>query len=94
MRPDEVQQLEADLGPLASPALRANLFAKDFKKHCLAADSLRAALEAPEQGAGDVLPAAVSSLDLLLKWSVVRLSEGNTATLISVLSMLKVGQGS
>lgn len=32
----------------------------------------------------------VASLDLILRWSVVRLNEGNTQTLLSVLAMLKV----
>jgi len=32
-------------------------------------------------------------LDLILRWSVVRLAEGNTQTLLSVLAMLKVRLG-
>jgi hypothetical protein len=32
IRPEELQQLEAELGALAAPSLRANLFAKDFQK--------------------------------------------------------------
>lgn len=32
IRPEELQTLEQELGVLASPGLRANLFAKDFKK--------------------------------------------------------------
>jgi hypothetical protein len=32
IRPEELQTLEAELGALAAPGLRANLFAKDFKK--------------------------------------------------------------
>ncbi|WIA20537.1 hypothetical protein OEZ85_004931 [Tetradesmus obliquus] len=41
IRPEELQELEAQLGALAAPGLRANLFAKDFKKQILAADALR-----------------------------------------------------
>jgi cytoskeleton-associated protein 5 len=32
IRPEELQSLEAELGALAAPSLRANLFAKDFQK--------------------------------------------------------------
>jgi hypothetical protein len=32
IRPEELQTLETELGALAAPGLRANLFAKDFKK--------------------------------------------------------------
>ena len=32
----------------------------------------------------------ISCLDLLLRWSVVRLAEGNTQTLVGVTGMLKV----
>lgn len=42
IRPDEVQQLEMDLGTLTAPGLKANMFAKDFKKQVLAADALKA----------------------------------------------------
>jgi hypothetical protein len=35
--------------------------------------------------------ACIACLDLVLRWSVVRLAEGNTQTLVSVTSMLKVG---
>jgi hypothetical protein len=32
IRPEELQSLEAELGALAAPSLRTNLFAKDFQK--------------------------------------------------------------
>ena len=35
-------------------------------------------------------PQAVASLDLILRWAVVRINEGNTQTLLSVLAMVKV----
>jgi hypothetical protein len=41
LRPDEVAALEGELGPLAAPGLRSNLFSKEFKRHVLAADALR-----------------------------------------------------
>lgn len=37
-----------------------------------------------------VLEICISCLDLLLRWSVVRLAEGNTQTLVGVTGMLKV----
>jgi hypothetical protein len=89
LRPDEVQQLEIDLGNLTSPVMKAGLFSKDFRKQCAAADSLREALQ-QEGLEGHHYCAAYSCLDLLLMWSVVRLVEGNTQTLISVLGMVKV----
>ncbi len=41
VRPEEAAALEAELGGLAAPELRAQLFGKDFKAHCRAADMLR-----------------------------------------------------
>lgn len=41
IRPEEVQQLETDLGALCAPSLKANLFAKDFKKQVQAADAIK-----------------------------------------------------
>eukprot|EP00775_Hariotina_reticulata_P007310 gene7310-7523_t len=87
IRPDEVQQLEMDLGALTAPGLKANMFAKDFKKQVLAADALKAWIT---MRADEAYEACIACLDLLLRWSVVRLAEGNTQTLVSVTSMLKV----
>jgi hypothetical protein len=36
------------------------------------------------------LDPCVASMDLLLRWCVLRLADGNTQTLVSVTSMLKV----
>jgi hypothetical protein len=43
------------------------------------------------EGLGAYEAEVVACLDLILRWSVLRLAEGNTQTLLSVLSMLKVG---
>lgn len=83
IRPDDAQQLESDLSNLASPSFQALLFAKDFKKQCAAAEMLKDALT-------DCYDEVLSCLDLVLKWAVLRIVEGNTQTLISVLTMLKV----
>ena len=84
-----MQQLDTDLATVAGPIMKAGLLSKDFKKQCAAADSLREALQ-QEGLEGHHYCAACSCLDLLLKWSVVRLTEGNTQALISVLGVLKV----
>lgn len=39
------------------------------------------------------LDPCVAALDLLLRWCVLRLADGNTQTLVSVTGMLKVGGG-
>jgi hypothetical protein len=59
------------------------LHPQDFKKHCQGADMLREGLPGHHEE-------AVAALDLILRWSVLRLAEGNTQTLLSVLAMLKV----
>ncbi|KAF6262791.1 armadillo-type protein [Scenedesmus sp. NREL 46B-D3] len=84
---EELQSLEAELGPLAAPSLRANLFAKDFQKHILGAEALRAWISGRQDDS--VHEACVACLDLLLRWAVVRLAEGNTKTLVGVTGMLK-----
>jgi len=123
-RPDEAQSLEAELGPLLTPEMRALFFSKEFRKHCSAADAVRdlvgacssapaspgaaaaaaagasaAAASAPNDdddhgggGAGGgppTDPAVLGALDLLLRWAVLRLAEGNTSTLLSVTAMLR-----
>lgn len=42
------------------------------------------------EGLPNYMEEVLASLDLLLKWAVLRLSEGNTAVLLAVVAMLKV----
>lgn len=78
VRADDTAEMEALLAPLTSAKLRAVMLERaDFKKHCEACAMLVEALP----GLGDE---AVSCLDLLLRWAVVRISEGNTQLLVKV----------
>ncbi|GIL58886.1 hypothetical protein Vafri_13702 [Volvox africanus] len=81
--PDEPQTLEAEFSPMMSPALRAAAFNKDFKKHCEAADMVTKALPA-------VYDEVIAVVDLLFRWSTLRILESNTASLVKVLEMLKL----
>lgn len=79
---DELDQLEAGLAPVASGDFMALLFSREFKDHVKAADALVAALPT-------LLPEITASLDLLLRWAVVRVCEGNTQALVRVLEALR-----
>jgi cytoskeleton-associated protein 5 len=79
---EELEALEAALGAAASDDFRALLFSRDFRDHVRAAEALAAALPA-------LLPEAVASLDLLLRWAVARLCEGNMQSLLAVLEALR-----
>lgn len=57
-------------------------FSSDFKRHIEAADLLLQQLP-------DVTDAAVSCLDLLLRWAVLRLCDANTQCLLKVLELCK-----
>ncbi|KAG2440105.1 hypothetical protein HXX76_004219 [Chlamydomonas incerta] len=81
--PDEPQTLEAEMGPLLSPALKAAAFSKDFKKHCEAADMITKSLHTNYD---DV----IAVVDLLFRWSTLRILESNTASLVKVLELLKL----
>ena len=72
------------LGAADRPAAlcRALLFSKDFRQHVEAADMLLGQLP-------DIPEAAVSNLDLLLRWAVLRMCDGNTQCLLKVLEMCK-----
>jgi len=76
--PDEVEILQSLLPPLTSEPLRSQLFSKDFKDHIQAADILL--LNLPQYFAE-----VQASLDLLLRWFVVRICDGNSQTLSKVL---------
>ncbi|GLC42611.1 hypothetical protein PLESTB_001118900 [Pleodorina starrii] len=81
--PDEPQTLEAEFSPMLGPALRAAAFSKDFKKHCEAADMLTRALP-------HMYDEVIAIVDLLFRWSTLRILESNTASLVKVLEMLKL----
>ena len=76
--PDEVEILQSLLPPLTSEPLRSQLFSKDFKDHIQAADIILVNL--PQYFAE-----VQASLDLLLRWFVVRICDGNSQTLSKVL---------
>jgi len=80
--PDELDTLDTALTPVASEEFHALLFSRDFKSHLKAVDALVEALPT-------LLPEITSTLDLLLRWAVVRVCEGNTQVLVSVLEVLK-----
>jgi cytoskeleton-associated protein 5 len=96
-RPDEAQALEAELAPLLAPEMRALFFACEFRRHCAAADALRELLSSSASSAAaadssscpPMDPATLAALDLVLRWAVLRLAEGNTSTLLSVTAMLR-----
>lgn len=76
--PDEVEIIQSLLPPLTSEPLRSQLFSKDFKDHIQAADVILVNL--PQYFAE-----VQASLDLLLRWFVIRICDGNSQTLIKVL---------
>ncbi|KAJ9516595.1 hypothetical protein QJQ45_015220 [Haematococcus lacustris] len=82
IRPDEAPTLEAEFSPLLSSHLKSLMFHKDFKKHCEAADAVREALPG-------MYDEVMSVLDLLFRWSTLRIAEANTQVLVKVLDMLK-----
>ncbi|KAL0039701.1 hypothetical protein WJX77_005628 [Trebouxia sp. C0004] len=82
VRDDEAEGLEAELAPVVSDSLKKLLFSADFRRHIEAADLLLMQLP-------DVADAAVSCLDLLLRWAVLRLCDANTQCLLKVLDLCK-----
>jgi len=61
---------------------RRLLFAKDFKRHMEAADIILGQL-------GDLPREAMSCMDLLLRWLVLRICDANTQCLLKVLALTK-----
>lgn len=51
--------------------MQALLFAKDFKRHCEAADMIR-------EAAPSMYSEIMGVLDLLLRWATLRIAEANT----------------
>ena len=70
MPPEEVESLQRELTALASPEWAALLFHRDFKKHLEAAEQLLASL-------AEMLAEVQASLDLILRWAVLRICDGN-----------------
>ncbi len=81
---DELDVLDAAFTGIASEELRSLMFSREFKDHVKAADSL-ASVVVP----GDLLPEGIECLDIIFRWSVVRICEGNTQVLVRVLEMLR-----
>lgn len=81
--PDEADSLEAALSAVASDDFRALLFSKDFKKHLEAADMLADATQT-------LLAEIAASLDLLLRWAVVRICDNNMQSLVKVLETVRI----
>ena len=68
--PEEAESLQRELTAIASPGWAALLFHKDFKRHLEAAEQLVANL-------ADLLEEVQASLDLILRWAVLRICDGN-----------------
>ncbi|PRW20522.1 microtubule associated isoform A [Chlorella sorokiniana] len=81
--PEEAESLQRELAAVASPDWYGLLFAKDFKRHLDAAEQLMASLS-------ELLEEVQASLDLILRWAVLRICDGNMQSLVKVLEMCKV----
>ena len=74
--------------PLTSEAFHAALFSTDFKRHMEAVQTLTTIAEPNEEGrATDAL---LTNVDLVLKWSTLRILEGNTSVMVKLLPMLQL----
>ncbi|KAG1675584.1 hypothetical protein FOA52_014172 [Chlamydomonas sp. UWO 241] len=83
VRPDEAATLEVELAPLLGGALKGAMLSKEFKRHCEAAAML------VDAASGALYEEVLGSLDLLLRWCVLRVVEANTQSLVAVLAALK-----
>eukprot|EP00899_Mesostigma_viride_P007986 jgi/Mesvir1/17189/Mv07609-RA.2 len=79
--PEYVSELDVALRGVVREDLHALLFSNDFKKHT-------DAVELMQRGLPTHLDAMESCLDLLLKWAVLRICEGNTTSLTKTLDFL------
>lgn len=70
VNPEEVEGLQRDLAAVASPEFAALLFNKDFKRQLDAVERLLQSLEG-------LLAEVQANLDLLLRWAVLRICDGN-----------------
>ncbi|KFM25421.1 Protein MOR1 [Auxenochlorella protothecoides] len=76
LSPDEPELLEKEFQGVTSPEFR------DFKGHLQAADTLLAQLDLVWAG-------VVAGLDLILRWVVLRMADGNMQSLVRVLELAR-----
>ncbi|RMZ53878.1 hypothetical protein APUTEX25_005624, partial [Auxenochlorella protothecoides] len=77
LSPDEPELLEKEFQGVTSPE-----FSRDFKGHLQAADTLLAQLDLVWAG-------VVAGLDLILRWVVLRMADGNMQSLVRVLELAR-----
>ncbi|GJP36902.1 hypothetical protein CLOM_g21364 [Closterium sp. NIES-68] len=80
-RPEQLQELEADVAKIFREDLVQRMFSKDFKLHVAAIDTFHKAMEQQPREFMEVL-------DLLLRWFVLRIAEANTTSLLRALDFL------
>ncbi|CAI6000066.1 unnamed protein product [Closterium sp. NIES-64] len=80
-RPEQLQELEADVAKIFREDLVQRMFSKDFKQHVAVIDTFHKAMEQQPHEFMEVL-------DLLLRWFVLRIAEANTTSLLRALDFL------
>ncbi|CAI5478770.1 unnamed protein product [Closterium sp. Yama58-4] len=80
-RPEQLQELEADVAKIFREDLVQRMFSKDFKQHVAVIDIFHKAMEQQPHEFMEVL-------DLLLRWVVLRIAEANTTSLLRALDFL------
>ncbi|CAI7892594.1 unnamed protein product [Closterium sp. NIES-54] len=80
-RPEQLQELEADVAKIFREDLLQRMFSKDFKQHVAVIDIFHKAMEQQPHEFMEVL-------DLLLRWFVLRIAEANTTSLLRALDFL------
>ncbi|CAI5527573.1 unnamed protein product, partial [Closterium sp. Naga37s-1] len=80
-RPEQLQELEADVAKIFREDLVQRMFSKDFKQHVAVIDIFHKAMEQQPHEFMEVL-------DLLLRWFVLRIAEANTTSLLRALDFL------
>jgi cytoskeleton-associated protein 5 len=79
----DVAKLQEMLAPVLSTAIRSQMFSNQFQDHVMALESL---IDAASQLMSEIL----TSLDLILQWTVYILCEANTQSSIRALDLLRV----
>ncbi|CAI5931170.1 unnamed protein product [Closterium sp. NIES-64] len=82
-RPEQLQELEADVAKIFREDLVQRMFSKDFKQHAMEQQP-HEFIEAMEQQPHEFMEV----LDLLLRWFVLRIAEANTTSLLRALDFL------
>ncbi|KAJ3669122.1 hypothetical protein LUZ60_011072 [Juncus effusus] len=80
-RPEQIQDLEADLLRYVREDVSRRLLSTDFKKQVDGLDILQKALQSSAKE-------AIELIDVLLRWFVLRFCENNTTVLLKVLEFL------